>query len=44
MLPPYPQPTTCPEIPAYLTIDLAVIVLVVVGLIIGLYAIIKKQK
>jgi hypothetical protein len=44
MLPPYPQPTQCPEMPAYLTIDLAVIVLVIVGILIGLYIIIKKQK
>jgi hypothetical protein len=45
MLPPYPDcPATCPEMPAYLTIDLAVIVLVIVGILIGLYAIIKKQK
>jgi hypothetical protein len=45
MLPPYPDcPATCPEMPAYLTIDLAVIVLVIVGILIGLYIIIKKQK
>ena len=43
MLPPYPQPTQCPEIPAYLTIDLVLIVLVVVGIVIGLYAILKKK-
>jgi len=43
MLPPYPQPTQCPEIPAYQTIDLAVIVLVIVGIIIGIYIIIKKK-
>jgi len=44
MLPQYPEPATCPEMPAYLTIDIVVIVLVVVGIVIGLYAIIKKQK
>ena len=43
MLPAYPS-TTCPDIPAYLTIDLVIIVLVVVGIIIGLYAIVRKQK
>ena len=42
MLPQYPD-TTCPEIPAYLTIDLVLIVLVIVGIVIGLYAIIKKK-
>jgi hypothetical protein len=42
-MPAYPE-TTCPDIPAYLTIDLVLIVLVVIGIIIGLYAIVKKQK
>ena len=45
MLPPYPAcPAACPEIPSYLTIDLVIIVLVVVGIVIGLYCILKKQK
>ncbi|PVX25124.1 MAG: hypothetical protein CW716_08610, partial [Candidatus Bathyarchaeum sp.] len=44
MLPQYPD-TTCPETPAYLTIDIVIIVLVVVVLIIGLYCcFMKKQK
>jgi hypothetical protein len=42
-MPAYPT-TTCPDTPAYLTIDLVLIVLVVIGIIIGLYAIVKKQK
>ena len=33
-----------PEIPAYLTIDLAIIAAVVIAIIIGLYSIVKKQK
>ena len=45
MLPPYPNcPAACPEVPSYMTIDIVIIVLVVVGIVIGLYAIVKKQK
>ena len=45
MLPPYPECNPCPEIPAYQTIDLVVIILVVVVLVIGLYCcFMKKQK
>ena len=45
MLPPYPTPYPPVEIPAYQTIDLAIIILVVVVLIIGLYCcFMKKQK
>jgi outer membrane protein assembly factor BamB len=40
-LPAYPE---IPEIPAYLTIDLAIIVAVVIAIVIGLYGILKKQK
>jgi len=40
-LPAYPE---IPEIPAYLTIDLAIIAAVAIAIIIGLYSIIKKQK
>jgi outer membrane protein assembly factor BamB len=40
-LPAYPE---IPDIPAYLTIDLAIIVAVVIAIIIGLYGILKKQK
>jgi len=43
-LPPYPEPPEIPEIPAYLTIDLAIIAAVAVAIIIGLYSIVKKQK
>ncbi len=43
MLPQYPD-TTCPEIPAYQTIDIVIIILVVVVLIIGLYCCIFKKK
>jgi hypothetical protein len=43
MLPAYPTPYPPAEIPAYQTIDLAVIVLVIVGIIIGIYLIIKKK-
>jgi hypothetical protein len=44
MLPQYPATPDIPEIPAYLTIDLAIIAAVVIAIIIGLYGIIKKQK
>jgi len=44
MLPAYPESPEIPEIPAYLTIDLAIIAAVAIAIIIGLYAIIKKQK
>jgi hypothetical protein len=43
MLPPYPECNPCPEIPAYMTIDIVIIVLVVVAIVIGLYAIIRKK-
>ena len=43
MLPPYPECNPCPDIPAYLTIDLVIIVLVVAAIVIGLYAIIRKK-
>ncbi len=43
MLPSYPECNPCPEIPAYQTIDLVIIILVVVAIVIGLYAIIKKK-
>jgi hypothetical protein len=42
MLPQYPD-TACPTIPAYQTIDLVVIVLVVIAIIIGIYGLIKKK-
>ena len=44
MLPAYPEMPDIPDIPAYLTIDLAIIAAVVIAIIIGLYGIIKKQK
>ncbi len=44
MLPQYPAPADIPDIPAYLTIDLVIIVLVAISIIIGLYGIIRKQK
>jgi outer membrane protein assembly factor BamB len=37
------QTAEIPDIPAYLTIDLVLLVLVIIGIIIGLYAIIKKK-
>jgi len=43
-LPAYPEMPEIPEIPAYLTIDLAIIAAVVIAIIIGLYGIVKKQK
>jgi len=43
-LPPYPEPAEIPEVPAYLTIDLAIIVAVAVAIIVGLYSIVRKQK
>jgi len=44
MLPAYPQcPSICPEMPAYLTIDLVLIVLVVVAIVLVLYCILKKK-
>ncbi len=43
MLPQYPTPYPPAEIPAYQTIDLVVIVLVVVAIVIGIYLIIKKK-
>jgi len=44
MLPQYPATPDIPDIPAYLTIDMAIIAAVVIAIIIGLYGIIKKQK
>jgi outer membrane protein assembly factor BamB len=43
-MPAYPEMPEIPDIPAYLTIDLAIIVAVVIAIIIGLYGILKKQK
>jgi hypothetical protein len=43
MLPPYPEYNTSIDLPAYMTIDLVIIVLVVVAIVIGLYAILKKK-
>jgi hypothetical protein len=43
MLPPYPEYNTSVDLPAYMTIDLVIIVLVVVAIVIGLYAILKKK-
>jgi len=46
-MPAYPEMPEIPEIPdmpAYLTIDLAIIAAVVIAIIIGLYGIVKKQK
>jgi hypothetical protein len=44
MMPPYPEcPNQCPEMPAYLTIDLVLIVLVVVAIVLVLYCILKKK-
>jgi hypothetical protein len=43
MLPPYPECNTSIDLPAYMTIDLVIIVLVVVAIVIGLYAILKKK-
>ncbi len=40
-MPAYPD---IPDTPAYLTIDLVMIVLVIVAILIGLYGILKKQK
>jgi hypothetical protein len=42
-MPPYP---TIPEIPAYLTIDLIILIIAVVGVVIGVvvYMALKKQK
>jgi len=44
MLPQYPAPPEPTVIPAYQTIDLVIIILVVIAIIIGLYGIVKKQK
>jgi len=40
-LPAYPEPTVVPE---YTIVDIVIIVLVIAGIVIGLYAIIRKQK
>jgi len=42
--PEMPEMPEIPDIPAYLTIDLAIIAAVVIAIIIGLYGIVKKQK
>ena len=44
MLPAYPECNPCPEIPAYSIIELVLIVLVVVGIVIGVYAAVIKKK
>ena len=44
MLPAYPTPYPPAEIPAYQTIDIVIIVLAVVGIVIGLYAVFIKKK
>ena len=43
MLPPYPTPYPPAEIPAYQTIDIVILALVVVAIIIGIYLVIKKK-
>jgi len=43
MMPQYPTPYPPAEIPAYQTTDLVIIVLAVVGIVIGIYIIIKKK-
>jgi hypothetical protein len=43
MLPQYPTPYPPAEIPAYQTVDLVIIILAVVGIIIGIFIIIKKK-
>jgi hypothetical protein len=43
MLPPYPECNTSVDLPAYMTVDLVLIVLVVVAIIIGLYGLLKKK-
>ena len=43
MLPPYPECNVSVDMPAYLTIDLALIVLIVVAIVIGLYGLLKKK-
>jgi hypothetical protein len=43
-MPEMPEIPEIPEIPAYLTIDLVIIAAVAIGIIIGLYGIVKKQK
>jgi hypothetical protein len=43
MMPQFPDTVSCPDMPAYLTIDLVIIVLVVVAIIIGLYGLLKKK-
>jgi hypothetical protein len=44
MLPQYPECNPCPDMPAYLMIDLVIIVLAVVGIVLGLYAVLIKKK
>ena len=43
MLPPYPTTYPPAEIPAYQTIDIVILALVVVAIIIGIYLVIKKK-
>jgi hypothetical protein len=43
MMPQYPECNPCPDMPAYLMIDLVIIVLAVVGIVLGLFAILKKK-
>ncbi len=43
MMPQYPTPYPPAEIPAYMTIDLVLIVLVVVAIVIGLFGLLKKK-
>ena len=44
MMPQFPEYPGPQEIPAYQTVDLVIIVLAVVGIILGLFAILRKQK
>jgi hypothetical protein len=44
MLPAYPTPYPPAEIPAYQTVDIVILVLAVVGIVIGLYAVFIKKK
>jgi outer membrane protein assembly factor BamB len=43
MLPQYPTPYPPAEIPEYQTVDLVIIVLAIVGIVIGIYLVIKKK-
>jgi hypothetical protein len=44
LLPAYPTPYPPAEIPAYQTVDIVILVLAVVGIVIGLYAVFIKKK